>query len=118
MNVPGDHSRPMGEVDTTAVGAQDPFPSLHASLKRLELLAPLIARELHASWGDPQQAGRLIEEYLGGERDVQIEAPALFELVELYQTLEANRATGAADEAMLSDRGVVTTSAPHPSSMT
>lgn len=117
MNAPCDHTRPMGD-DTKAAGAPDSFPSLHANLKRLDLLAPLIARELHASWSEPQRAGRLIEEFLGGERDVQIEAPALIELVELYLCLEAKRATSAADKAMPSDRRVATTPALNPSSMT
>jgi hypothetical protein len=110
--------RPVGEVDTKAEGAPDSFPSLHANLKRLDLLAPLIARELHASWSDSQRASRLIEEFLGGERDVQIEAPALIELVELYMGLEAKRAIGATDKAMLSDGSVATTRALNPASMT
>ncbi len=109
MNAPRDQADPLCEGDTKAAEAPDPQPSTRASLLCLERTAPLIARELHASWRDPQRASRLIEEFLGGERDVQIETPALIALVELYQFLEIDRAASAADEAMLPDRGVAAT---------
>jgi hypothetical protein len=117
VNAPRDQADPLCEGDTKAAEAPDPQPSTRASLLRLERTAPLIARELHASWSDPQRASRLIEEFLGGERDVQMEAPALIELIQLYQCLELHRATSAADKAMLSDLGIAATRALDPASM-
>lgn len=117
MSTPIDHARPLREVDTKAAGAPHSHAPVHAGLKRLDLLAPRIASELHASWSDPQRASRLIEEFLGGERDVQMEAPALIELIQLYQCLELHRAASAADKAMLSDLGIAATRALDPASM-
>jgi hypothetical protein len=108
----------MREVETEAAGAPHSHAPVHASLKRLDELAPGIASELHASWSDPQRASRLIEEFLGGERDVQIQDPALIELIELYQCLEADRTASAADKATLPDRDVAATRTLDPASMT
>jgi hypothetical protein len=112
-NIPCAHSAavPPCDGETNAAAVPVPHPSIRASLLRLEPIAPLIARELQASWSDPPRASRLIEEFLGGQRDVQIQTPALIELVELYQSLELDRDTGTADKPMQSDQGAAATRA-------
>jgi len=117
-NAPRDHAGPICEGDTKAAGTPDPHPSIRASVLRLERFAPLIARELQASWSDPQRASRLIEAFLGGERGMQIQAPALIELVELYQFLELDRAASVADKATPSDQGAAATRTLNSASLT
>lgn len=112
-NIPCAHPAaiPLCDGDTNGAAAPAPHPSIRASLLRLEPIAPLIARELQAAWSDPQRASRIIEELLGGERDVQIQTSALIELVELYQSLELDRGPGTVDKPMQSDQGVAATRA-------
>ena len=112
-NIPCAHSTavPLCDGDTNAAAAPAPHPSIRASLLRLEPIAPLIARELQAAWSDPQRASRIIEAFLGGERDVQMQTEVLIELVELYQSLELDRDPSTTDRPMLSDQGVAATRA-------
>lgn len=93
---PSDHVSAVGEVGPKPVRGSDSPRSVPMSLSRLDQLAPQVSRELHACWGDPHLAGRLMEELLGGERGVTLQTEAIIELIKLYQSLEGHRAASDA----------------------
>ena len=66
-------------------------------LCRLSRLEPQLARELLSTLGDPNRAGRLIEELLGGERQVDLQTDAIVELVRVYESLEDIRTAATHD---------------------
>jgi hypothetical protein len=57
-------------------------------------MAPRIAAEFRTIWHDLHLASRLVEEYLGGEKGVQLEMPTILELVRIYEYLEDQRELG------------------------
>ena len=75
----------------TAVATDRATGAAGAELRRLSALAPLVADELLAAWSDPPLAGRLIEVWLGGKWQVDLETDALIALVRLYAYLEGLR---------------------------
>ncbi|WP_341893199.1 hypothetical protein [Variovorax sp. YR752] len=77
--------------------AADRASAADAELRRLSALAPLLADELLAAWSDPPRLGRLIEAWLGGEWQVDLETDALVALVRLYEHLEGLRLVGEPD---------------------
>lgn len=62
-----------------------PVPLYCASLLTL---APAQALELSAYWHDPVGAGRLIEAWIGEQRDADLPEAAVVALVQLYELLE------------------------------
>jgi hypothetical protein len=54
-------------------------------------LVPAVAGELRAAWGDTDSVARLVEQLLGGEKEVQLETDAVLEFVHLYMYLEEIR---------------------------
>lgn len=70
-----------------------------AELRRLSALAPQVADKLLTVWSDPPRAGRLIEAWLGGTQQVDLETDALIALVRLYEYLEGLRLADATDPA-------------------
>lgn len=83
----------------TAVATDRATGAAGAELRRLSALAPLVADELLAAWSDPPLAGRLIEVWLGGKWQVDLETDALIALVRLYEYLEGLRLADATDPA-------------------
>lgn len=90
--------------ETSAVEPGEPdarTPCAHcaaaAQLRRLGELAPPVADELRAAWSDHALAGRRIEEWLGGERPVDLAIDAVMALVHLYEYLEDQRLLATPD---------------------
>lgn len=86
-------------VDRENVPTANSAESAEICLCRLTRLAPQVANELLASWSDPDRATRVIEELLGGGREVNLQLEAIIELVRLYEYLEGVRNAAAADQA-------------------
>ena len=99
MGLPNDRATSSTKTDRQDVRTSSPAETGSVCLCRLARLAPQLANELLSSWSDPHLAGRLIEEVLGGEREVNLETEAIIELVRLYEYLEDVRTVGTADKA-------------------
>jgi hypothetical protein len=91
---------PRGMGGSRMAAATDRTTSVaDTELRRLSTLAPLVADELLTVWSDPPRAGRLIEAWLGGTQQVDLETDALIVLVRLYEYLEGLRLADASDPA-------------------
>jgi hypothetical protein len=97
MTDPDRHGLHTCSVGHDGRGAHCADSAAKVGLDRLRQLEPGVAAQLQAVWSDVLDSGRLIEQFLGGEKGERLETAALVELIGIYEYFEEARAARATD---------------------